>query len=291
MLPTPFAEDGKVDVRPIPRLIECAANAGCKGVVALGIMGEAHRLSDTERTLLMNTVLDQADGKLTVTLGVSAQSGHLAAERTRDASNAGASAVMACPASLGKPNPAATFAYFADIEENTDIPIVVQDLPLETGVFLDPVFIAHLNEKLPHAKYLKLEDSPTPPKVTRVLEATKGRIGVFGGLGGAFLFEELRRGAIGTMTGFAYPEVLVNVHRCIEKGMVERAREIFYRWLPLIRYENQTGIGLSIRKHIMHLRGLLDSPAVREPTPQADQATLNELQDILGAMNLEKKGT
>jgi 4-hydroxy-tetrahydrodipicolinate synthase len=151
---------------------------------------------------------------------------------------------------------------------------------------MDPAFIARLNAELPHARYLKLEDPPTPPKITRVLALTGSKMGIFGGLGGAFLFEELRRGAVGTMTGFAYPEVLVRVHRHIAGGEVEKARDLFYKWLPLIRYENQTGIGLSIRKHLMTRRGLLTTPAVRPPTPTIDKATQEELEDILKAFDL-----
>ena len=155
---------------------------------------------------------------------------------------------------------------------------------------MDPQFIARLNAELPTAQYLKLEDPPTPPKITRVLSATGGKMGVFGGLGGAFLFEELRRGAVGTMTGFAYPEVLVAVHRRISAGDTEGARAVFYKWLPLIRYENQAGIGLSVRKHIMAKRGLVSTATVRTPTPAIDKPTTDELEDILGHLDLNVSG-
>ena len=110
-------------------------------------------------------------------------------------------------------------------------------------------------------------------------------MGIFGGMGGAFLFEELQRGAVGTMTGFAYPEALVAIHRRHAAGDVDGARDIFYRWLPLIRYENLPGIGLSIRKHILARRGFLDVPAVRSPSPAIDDPTRAELEDLLDALN------
>jgi 4-hydroxy-tetrahydrodipicolinate synthase len=106
----------------------------------------------------------------------------------------------------------------------------------QTGVHMSPEFIAKLNSELPAAGHLKLEDPPTPQKVTRVIEATANEMSVFGGLGGAFLSEELRRGAAGTMTGFAYPEVLVAVYRKMASGDTEGERTVFYRWIPLIRY-------------------------------------------------------
>jgi len=193
---------------------------------------------------------------------------------------------MVAPAKMAKPNPISTCAYYAAAQEATEITIVVQDLPEQTGVHLDPAFIGKLHEELPDAKYLKLEDPPTPQKITRVVEATGGSMGIFGGLGGAFLFEELRRGAIGTMTGFAYPEVLVAVHKYIARGDVERARSIFYKWIPLIRYENSVGISLAIRKEIMKRRGFTTTADVRPPSPPIDDSTRAELDDLMNSLDL-----
>ena len=109
---------------------------------------------------------------------------------------------------------------------------------------------------------------------------------LFGGLGGSFLLEELARGAVGTMTGFAYPEVLVEIYRRMSAGDTGGAREVFYRWMPLIRYENQPGIGLSVRKHIMMRRGLLDTATVRPPGPSIDAETQKELDELLGSLDL-----
>ena len=286
MLPTPFDRHGEVQTGPFKRLVDCAVNAGCVGVVTLGVMGEAHRLSDAERSQVMEAVIAAADGRLSVVVGISTQSDRDLALRAKEAQAAGATAVMASPSRLAKPNDAAVFAYYSAAQAAADIPIVVQDLPEQTGVHMSPALIAKLNTELPSAKYLKLEDPPTPPKVTSVLKATGGKMGIFGGLGGAFLFEELRRGAVGTMTGFAYPEVLVAIHKYMAAGDPERARAIFYRWLPLIRYENSAGISLSIRKHIMARRGLLDTPDVRLPTPSIDAESVKELDDLMSSMDL-----
>ena len=284
MMPTPFAADGSVDVASIPRLVEKAVDAGCTGVVTLGVMGEAHRLSDRERAPIVQTVVEACDNRLTVTVGVSGQSGMQAADRVREAQSIGANAVMASPPNLAKPNDIAVYNYYREIDEATNVPIVIQDLPDQTGVYMAPDFIAMLNSQLQNARYLKLEDPPTPPKVSSVRKATGDKMGVFGGLGGAFLFEELQRGAIGTMTGFAYPEALVKISALFASGDIEGARQTFYRWIPLIRYENSAGLGLSIRKYIMARRGMLVSPTVRPPTPEIDHLGAAELDDILNAM-------
>ena len=286
MLPTPFDENGDVDANSLKTLVNAARSASCRGVVTLGVMGEAHRLIDSERLPIIEAVKAAAGDDLTVTVGVSAESGRAVAERVKEAQSAGATAVMIAPAKLAKPNPQSTFSYYAAAQEVTRIPIVVQDLPEQTGVHIDPAFIAKLHGELPDAKYLKLEDPPTPQKVTRVKEATNGSMGIFGGLGGAFLFEELRRGAVGTMTGFAYPEVLVAIHRYMSEGDTERARSIFYKWLPIIRYENSAGVSLAIRKEIMKRRGFISRTDVRPPTPPIGDDTLDELTDLMNSLDL-----
>ena len=285
MLPTPFDQNGDVDASSIKSLVNGARIAKCTGVVTLGVMGEAHRLTDSERGPIIDTVVKAAGDDLTVTVGVSAESGHSLAARTREAQSAGATAVMAAPAKMTKPNSTSIFGYYEAAQEITEIPIVIQDLPEQTGVHLHPEFIGKLHEELPDAKYLKLEDPPTPQKITSVIEATAGRMGVFGGLGGAFLFEELRRGAIGTMTGFAYPEVLVSIYNYLMKNDIEHARNIFYSWLPLIRYENSAGIGLAIRKELMKHRGFIETADVRSPTASIDIRTKEELNDLLNALD------
>ena len=103
---------------------------------------------------------------------------------------------------------------------------------------------------------IKLEDPPTPPKISNILNEIPN-ISIFGGLGGAFFLEELRRGATGTMTGFAYPEVLSSIYDNVTKGNYDMAKKIFNYWIPLIRYENSAGIGLSIRKNILKHRGII----------------------------------
>ncbi len=285
MLPTPFDQNGDVDASSIKSLVNGARIAKCTGVVTLGVMGEAHRLTDSERGPIIDTVVKAAGDDLTVTVGVSAESGHSLAARTREAQSAGATAVMAAPAKMTKPNSTPIFGYYEAAQEITEIPIVIQDLPEQTGVHLHPEFIGKLHEELPDAKYLKLEDPPTPQKITSVIEATAGRMGVFGGLGGAFLFEELRRGAIGTMTGFAYPEVLVSIYNYLMKNDIERARNVSYSWLPLIRYENSSGIGLAIRKELMKHRGFIETADVRSPTASIDIRTKEELNDLLNALD------
>jgi len=95
------------------------------------------------------------------------------------------------------------------------------------------------------------------------------------------LIEELRRGAVGTMTGFGYPEVLVAIMRDWRAGNEAAAVERFHRWMPLIRFENQQLLNLPIRKRIYMRRGAIASDKLRAPGPVLDQQTIADLDDLI----------
>ena len=285
MLATPFDADEQVDTASIPRLLGKAREAGCRGVVALGVTGEAARLTDKERTLVARTVLDASDG-LPVTLGTTAPGTQVAIERSREAQELGAAAVMVSAPSMQKPNLDALLGHYQRIADAVDLPIVVQDYPQTSGVSMPPAFVARLAETVPSARYLKLEDPPTPTKISAIRDLIGDRMGIFGGLGGVFLLDELARGSIGAMTGFAYPEILVEVCRQMAEGDRRKAEEVFYRHLPLIQFEGQEGIGLSIRKAALHHRGLISTPTVRHPGGGVAETTRRELLDLIETLGL-----
>jgi 4-hydroxy-tetrahydrodipicolinate synthase len=106
-------------------------------------------------------------------------------------------------------------------------------------------------------------------------------------LGGMYFYEELVRGASGIMTGFAYPHVLVETYRLFVDGERREAQEYFFRYLPLIRFEAQLGVGgVGIRKEILKLRGAITSSHVRFPAPSLDEGTLQELEDLVEVLGL-----
>jgi 4-hydroxy-tetrahydrodipicolinate synthase len=155
---------------------------------------------------------------------------------------------------------------------------------------MTPALIGRLAAEVPSCRYLKLEDDPTAQKVTAIL-AAEPTIAIFGGLGGNFMLEELQRGAAGMMTGFGFPEILVAIWRAFKAGELERAREIFYRYLPLIRFENQPGLNLPLRKLIYQKRGAIDSAAPRRPHPALDATTVAELDALLDYLGLATPGS
>jgi 4-hydroxy-tetrahydrodipicolinate synthase len=177
-------------------------------------------------------------------------------------------------------------AHYARVAAAVDLPLVVQDEPVTTGVIMPPPLLARLAAEIPTLVAIKLEEPPSPAKLSQVLALTGGHVGVFGGLGGLFFLEELGRGARGAMTGYAYPEALVEIYTAYTSGDRERAAAVFYHHLPLIRFEAQVGLGIGIRKEILRRRGAIRTAVVRPPAPTIDAQTWQELDELMARLGL-----
>lgn len=285
IVPTPFRPDGDLDVDSLPTLVDFVIGTGVDGMTILGVMGEAGRLSDDERRRVIDAVLERAAGRIPVCIGVSHGATGQAVAFARAAVAAGAHSVMLAPPALPRPNDAAVRRHYFAVASAVDVPIVVQDHPASSGVWMSVEFLASLAAESHKCQVIKLEDPPTPPKIERLLRAAPD-VTVLGGLGAIMLIEELGRGAAGTMTGFGYPEALVEIVLRWRAGDREGATEVFDRHLPLIRFENQDGLSLAIRKHVYARRGAIASAHVRAPGAALDDGSIEELDAILARVGL-----
>ena len=144
--------------------------------------------------------------------------------------------------------------------------VVVQDAPGQCGVSMDAGLLVRISREVPAARTIKVDDVPTSMKIARILAAaTETRIDVLGGQGGLFLLEDLAVGALGVASGFAYPEVLAAVVQAFRDGREAEAADVFHRFLPLMRFENQEGVGVAVRKEMLRRRGVLADSSTRAP--------------------------
>jgi 4-hydroxy-tetrahydrodipicolinate synthase len=283
---TPFTDDGEVDEASIDSLVEDYLGAGAHGLTILGIMGEAAKLLDGERERVLRRYVEATAGRVPVVAGVSARATHMAMEYARRAEAAGVAAVMLAPPDNTK-NLDLVFEHFSRVADAVSVPVVVQDEPVNTGVTMPAPFLVRLLDEIEGCRYLKLEETPTLPKITAVRRNATSTVGIFGGLGGVYLYEEMLRGADGIMTGFGFPQVLVRTYELFSAGDRKQAQEYFFRHLPLIRYEAQLGVGgVTIRKAVFARRGAITSPHARFPAPPVDELTLAELDDLISAVGL-----
>lgn len=267
--PTPFLPDGAIDWKSAANLFEFYAGIGADGVTVLGIMGEAPKLEPDEALKLLKLAVKHMPGK-PVIVGVSAPGFAAMRSLSREAMEAGAAGVMIAP-----PNTLRTddqiAGYYAQATEaiGADIPVVVQDYPLITSVQMTAGVIRRIVTDNPSVVMLKAEDWPGLEKISTLrkwqAEGSLRPLSVMVANGGLFLDFELERGADGSNTGYAFPEMLIDVVRLSKAGQRDAAHDLFDAHLPLLRYEQQPGVGLAVRKYVMMRRGILASDAQRKP--------------------------
>ena len=285
---TPFTDSGALDASSTDRMVDFCLERGVTGLTVLGIMGEAPKLTMQESEVFVRQVLARVKGQVPVVVGASAPGFAAMKELTERVMALGASGVMVAPPSSVRTDDQ-ILGYFDMVSETLasvsgahGVPWVLQDHPVATGVQMSARTIMNIVRNAPSCVMLKHEDCPGLAKLSAIKAAMDSqelrRISILTGNGGGlFLPEELTRGADGAMTGFAYPEMMVDVCAAHAAGDVERAHDLFDAYLPLARYEQQSGIGLAVRKHLFVQRGVIASAFVRKPGPKL---SAQDVQDI-----------
>ena len=288
---TPFTDDGALDLASTDRMVDFCLEAGVTGLTVLGIMGEATKLTAEESRVFVKQVLTRVAGRVPVVVGASAPGFAPMRELTESVMTMGASGVMVAPPSTVRTDDQIV-AYFDMVNETLgkDVPWVLQDHPVSTGVQMSTAVVLKILKNSPTCVMLKHEDCPGLAKLSAIRAASErgdlARVSILTGNGGGlFLPEELTRGADGAMTGFAYPEMMVDVCRAHAAGNIERSHDIFDAYLPLARYEQQAGIGLAVRKHILAARGVIASAAIRKPGPKLSALDIADIARLTTRQN------
>jgi 4-hydroxy-tetrahydrodipicolinate synthase len=280
---TPFTDSGALDLASTDRMVDFYLDRGATGLTILGILGEATKLTADESRTFVKQVLARVHGRVPVVVGASSPGFAPMRELTESAMEMGASGVMISPAPTVRTDDQ-IIAYFDMVNETLGdkVPWVLQDHPASTGVQMSASVILKILKASPNCVMLKHEDSPGLAKLSAIRNATERaelkRISILTGHGGGlFLPEELTRGADGAMTGFAYPEMMVDVCKAHAEGDIEKAHDVFDAYLPLARYEQQAGLGLAVRKHILVQRGVIACAALRKPGPKLSAADIADI--------------
>lgn len=284
---TPFEPDGALDLESVDRMCDFYLEKGATGLTVLGIMGEAGKLAANEAVALVRRVAARVP--VPVVVGVSAPGFAAMQALAVQSMDAGAAGVMVAPPHTLKTDDQIVAYYHNTAETLGEIPFVLQDFPLVTGVTIPVKVITQIVADCPTCVMLKHEDWPGLDKITALRAASDAgqrRISILCGNGGQFLVEEMARGADGAMTGFAYPEMMARVAAAIEAGDETRARDIFDAYLPLVRYESQPGLGLAIRKHTLARRGAIAHATLRKPGASLSAETVAEIEALIARQHL-----
>ena len=286
--PTPFHDDGRIDEHSIDRLADFYAAVGCDGVTVLGILGEAPKLDAAEAEQVAIRFIRRA-GNMSVVVGVSAPGFASMRSLARASMDAGAAGVMIAPPPHLRTDDQIA-AYFRQAQEaiGDDIPWVLQDYPLTLTVVFTPAVIRKIVMESSSCVMLKHEDWPGLEKISALRkfqnDGSLRELSILVGNGGLFLDFEMERGADGAMTGYAFPELLIDVVRLSKAGKRDAAHDLFDAHLPLIRYEQQPGAGLAVRKYVLQKRGIIASSAQRKPGAAITPAARAEVDYLLSRL-------
>jgi dihydrodipicolinate synthase/N-acetylneuraminate lyase len=288
VVPTTFREDGELDLDSQRRVIDFLVDAGSHGVCILANWSEQFALTDAERELLTDVVLEHVAGRLPVVVTTSHYSTRVAAARSKRAQDAGAAMVMVMPPYHGatiRVGEAGILEHYAGVAAAIDIPILVQDAPM-AGTPLPVALLARLAREVPAARYFKLENDKPPDKLRELIRLGGDAIeGPWDGEESLTLIPDLEAGATGTMPGATCPDALVEVWEAWHAGDRETAVARFERLLPIISYENRLA-GILASKVVLKAGGVIASDAGRHPLPRLSEATRTRLVELARRLDL-----
>lgn len=284
ILATAFTQQDEVDLPSIRRLVAFLLKQGIDGLALFGNASEGYALTGREKAAIFAAVKEMT-GDLPLVAAAGGASSQVAIEEINGVQQMGAQVAMVNPPSVVKPGPEEIFRFYRDICARCDIEIMIQDAPLMTGVTIPVATLVSLCQSFPQIRYIKVEQPPTTLKISQLKQALGDSVGLFGGLNGGFLYEELARGITGTMPACEFPEVINRILTAWQQDP-QQAREIFYRYLPFLRYGVQPGIGVAVHKTILHQSGLFTTDVVRDPAKRLDEQTRAELRQITDTLPL-----
>ena len=285
--PTAFHPDGEVDFDSLERMADFYLAGGVSGITVLGQMGEAPKLDASESLEIARRWI--ARMPVPVVVGVTAPGFAAMRALTLDVMAAGAAGVMIAPPNNLRTDDQITGYYAQAVQAiGDDVPFVLQDYPLTFSVQMTPGVIRSIVEAHASCVMLKHEDWPGLEKISALrrfeAEGTMRHISILCGNGGLFLDFECERGADGAMTGYAFPDMLVDVVRHCASGERDAAHDLFDAHLPLLRYEQQPGIGLAVRKYVLMRRGVLSSDTQRKPAAGLSPTARSEVDYLLARL-------
>jgi 4-hydroxy-tetrahydrodipicolinate synthase len=279
ILVTPFDEQSRIDVDSLQSLVEFLIGAGVHGIgVALG--SEVFKFTEPERVLVTRTVVEQTRGRVPVVINSGGGGTEQTLYYSAMAQDNGADALMIMPPSFMPAGGPQILAFFKIISDAADIPIFIQDTD---RAHVSAELALQIAQETEHVRYIKVESHPT----TLMVGETAGKAGdtltVFGGAGGNYFIEEMRRGSVGTMPGCSHPEAFVEVWNRFQAGDERGAREVFYRRiLPINRMSAQGwGAFYHVHKEVLRQRGVIRTAVVRGPVAPLDELTRRELQAVI----------
>ena len=277
---TPMTDDGAIDLDAAARLAVHLVDHGHDGLVLNGTTGEAPTTSDREQADLVRAVVEAVGGRAVVLTGAGSNDTRHAVALARQAAAAGADGLLAVTPYYSRPAQDGVVAHLTAIADASDVPVMLYDVPVRTGVRLTPDSLGRLAE---HPRITAVKDATGDPAAAIRLIPQTGLAWYSGD--DLLLLPFLSVGAVGlvSMAGHLVGDELAEVIRLADSGEPARAREVFRSVLPAVDLICGTGNGALRSKLALSLLGLIPSPAMRLPQLPADDTETAHVRDALAA--------
>lgn len=286
--PTPFNDDGSLDLEGMKRVLDCMVDQGVDGICILANFSEQFLLSDEERAVLTKLCLEHVDGRIPVIVTASHFSTQIVEARCREAAQMGAAMIMLMPPYHGtglRADEEGVIEHFSRAASAGGIPVMLQDAPL-SGVALSIPMMVRMAKEIPLLQYFKIEMPQTAAKLRGLIEAGEDAIvGPFDGEESITLIADLNAGATGSMCSATLPELIREVVVDHREGRGAEAAAGYEKILPLINFENRQ-CGWRSCKVIMKEGGVIKSETVRHPVRDLHPATRVELLELAQPLDL-----
>lgn len=284
VVPTPFNQQGDIDIDSFERALGYIVDCGVDGVVFPGLASEYAYLSREERLDMTQCVGQLTAGKVPFIVGASASTPEQVIEYSVRGAEAGAVCAMVMAPNKFANDEQAMINFYQELAQKAKIPIMLQNAPAPMGAGLAINKVIRILEHVPEILYVKEETMPCGQRVEQLLAAApKNLIGVFGGAGGRYIIDELDRNALGTVPACELTEIhklLVDAH---QQGEQDKALDLYCQMMPILNM--QAVYRCSLTKQILFERGIIDCPQVRDPGPKLDAKNIAELKRLYAKLN------
>lgn len=283
---TPFNSDNKIDLDSLRRYIDHSISCGVSGFLVPAMAAEVNKLSFEERRIMVETVLDQVNGKIPVIGGASSLDTQGMLKNAKMLNELGCDGILVSVPYKDKKSYKKTIYLIAETNPGF---LMIQDWEFNGfGIPLD--IIVELFDEIDIFKHLKVEVVPAGLKYSQVIKATKGKLIVSGGWASSQMIEGLDRGVNAFMSTIL-PDLYAQIYQLHLKGERETARKLFYKLVPILAFSHQhIDISIHFNKRMLFRQGIYSTPNVREPIITFDTYHLKIADELIDyALSISKE--
>lgn len=291
ILITPFDSEGRIDEASLRRVVRFELEGGAHGIGVGGFASEAYKLSDSERIRCAEIVATEINGSVPLIIGMAANSTEAAIEQAHIYADLRPAALMVLPPNTMQLDEMALVEHYVALGNAAEVPVMVQQSPQIQGYAhcqLSTEHLAQIARHAPNVRYFKIEGPGSARRIHALRARVGAEVGLFGGIGGLTLREELEAGAGGLLPGVGYNEIFLQVWAAWEANDHERVDTILAGAAPLVEGVSAFGheYSLHARKHLLLRAGLISTATVRRPTVRPDISALERLGTLVDEMGL-----